>query len=498
MRKIRDSGSDGACAIRQADRIGSRTATAPRRGMTSLLAMLFLVVFAAMALGFYASTNVGAQIAANDRRTSEAQAAADSGLQFVRHHLGQITIPSATKWSSVFEEVYMALATNLEGRANLGGRIVGYDPGNPNATPPIPGTIDMPEGGNEFIDLGNGLAFRATLIQSGRQLKVKVTGRSGLTTSCARAFEITFNTVERNTSVFNWGIASPGPVVIDSTGVIQGSPTSQANILSTYKAANPITIGTGTGGGTMGTITTITGYPPVLMPNVTVGGTTDLLTINSTHVKTIAPAAAPEWPVADTAEFKPYAKNTYSSLNTLHENILIKANTNPTFADGHTVRGIVYIEQPNVVKFNGKVTIQALIVTEDSGVGNITTPTNQVYFAGNGGAKLPLEGLLTLDRAKYGFLSDYIGSFVIAPGFDVYMAGNFGTINGNIAGDKVTITGNATATINGSVIALKPNQLQIGGSTTITMQPYAGGGHAGLRFNHFYAPDRSSYVEVKP
>ena len=479
-----------------------RRVIAPRRGITSVLAMLYMIIFSALALGFYATIHVSSQVTSNDRRAAEAQAAADSGLQFVRYHLNKITIPSTVKYDAVFEELYMSLAGNIEGSTNLGVRILGYDPGRPSAVPAVPPRISIPDGANEFVDIGNGMAFRATLTKAGKKLLVKVIGRSGTTTSGARAFEITFKNVERNNSVFGYGIASPGQVVIDSTGIIQGTPTAQANILSTYQGANPITIGTGNAtnpGGTVGTLTTITGYDPVLRAGVSVGGTTNQAVIRSTHVRKLAPAAAPEWPVADTSELKRYATQPYVPGNTVYENILIRANTvpAPTFSNGMTVRGLVFIEQPNVVNFNGNVTVQALVVTEDRGVGNVTTPTNHVQFAGNGGAKLPLEGLFALD-AKYEFLREYVGSFIIAPGFAVTMTGNFGSITGNIAADKVTITGNADASVAGSVVALKAYPLQIGGSTRLTMNPIAGTPHVGLRFKHFYAPESNSYLEVRP
>jgi hypothetical protein len=353
------------------------------------------------------------------------------------------------------------------------------------------------------------MAFRATLNEApgfGHKMTVKLIGRSGAVASVPmRAFEVKFRTVDRDSTVFGYGIASPGPLLIDSTGVIQGTPAAQANILSTFKGANPVTIGTGNAtnpGGTAGTITTMSGFEPVLKSGVSVGGSTDLTVIKKDSIKKVGTAAspAPAMPLADTAELKPFAKNAYSSLNTTHENILIKANTNPTFSNGHTVRGLVYVEQPNVVKFNGNVTVQALIVTEDRGVGTVTgsNPTDYLYFAGNGGAKLPLEDLVKAEAGKFGFLEGYVGSFIVAPGFFVELTGNFGTIQGNVAGDRVTITGNSNSTVNGSIISLKPNQLLISGSTLIGMKPIAGNPHATLRFNHYYTPERDSYLEVAP
>ena len=49
--------------------------------MASVLAMLFLVIFSALAVGFYAQMNSAVQVAGNERRTNESLIAAESGLQ---------------------------------------------------------------------------------------------------------------------------------------------------------------------------------------------------------------------------------------------------------------------------------------------------------------------------------------------------------------------------------------------------------------------------------
>jgi hypothetical protein len=42
-----------------------------------MLAMLYLTLFAALAVGFYASTNTGAQVSMNEQRRCRAQGAAE-------------------------------------------------------------------------------------------------------------------------------------------------------------------------------------------------------------------------------------------------------------------------------------------------------------------------------------------------------------------------------------------------------------------------------------
>ena len=66
----------------------------PRRnGMTSVLAMLYLVLFGTLAIGFYAATNTQTQIVNNDERAARAQLAAESGMDFMRYQLGRVYVP---------------------------------------------------------------------------------------------------------------------------------------------------------------------------------------------------------------------------------------------------------------------------------------------------------------------------------------------------------------------------------------------------------------------
>src|SRR5688572_9246411 len=111
-----------------------------RRGITSLLAMLYLVIFSAVALGFYTQTNVSRQVSSSEQRLHEAQVAAESGVAFIKYHLSSLNVPHLAP-AARLEEIYMQLATRLDGSASLGGGIVGYD-GN---------AIHIPDGNANFV-----------------------------------------------------------------------------------------------------------------------------------------------------------------------------------------------------------------------------------------------------------------------------------------------------------------------------------------------------------
>ena len=72
-----------------------------RRGISSVLAMLYLTLFSALAVGFYATVNTAVQVSYNDQRAIQAFGAADSGLEFMRYQLANVSIPSTTAKTEV-------------------------------------------------------------------------------------------------------------------------------------------------------------------------------------------------------------------------------------------------------------------------------------------------------------------------------------------------------------------------------------------------------------
>src|SRR5688500_8021515 len=90
-----------------------------RRGITSAIAMIFLVLIGLMAMGFYALTTTATTISKNDRRTAKALLAAESGIQFMRNRLAHVTIPPNTSSANLLSE----LETDLKNDAYIVGNI---------------------------------------------------------------------------------------------------------------------------------------------------------------------------------------------------------------------------------------------------------------------------------------------------------------------------------------------------------------------------------------
>src|SRR5262245_20116567 len=96
------------------------------RGMACVLAMMYLVLFSTLAIGFYATTTISMQVTANDERVAKAFMATESGLDFMRYQLANVSIPPDTTPEHVLNELYTDLQDRLEGTGNLEKYTVGF------------------------------------------------------------------------------------------------------------------------------------------------------------------------------------------------------------------------------------------------------------------------------------------------------------------------------------------------------------------------------------
>src|SRR4051812_40871376 len=109
---------------RQLGRVRVRTRT---RGLTSVLAMLYLVLFGTLAVGFYAATNTANQVTANDANVARAFMASESGMDFMRYQLANVNIDPHITGDQVLDALYTELQTQLDGTGNLNGLTITKD-----------------------------------------------------------------------------------------------------------------------------------------------------------------------------------------------------------------------------------------------------------------------------------------------------------------------------------------------------------------------------------
>ena len=452
--------------------------------MVAAMAMVFLAVFGALAVGFYAATNTSAQVASNERRVVQASLAAESGMDFMRFQLAQVVIPHGTPLNQIFPSVCSQLITRLGPSANFAGK------------PIVAGGLFMylPYGNGQYVTLdSSGNRFRAILQNMGQKLRVRVIGfgSDGIT---QRIVQMDYDLAQRASAIFDYGVASRGKIVTGGSSRIKGATDpAKGSVLSTC-TTDPIPV-TIKGKEVSGDISVTNPNATIVVNGASVGGTTDPAEIFGKHVH--KGVDEPEFPTIDVTSFMPYVTNTYNTAgnNNNHVTLVncrIPANTNPTFAGGCTIQGVLYVETPNVVTFRGNADIQGVIITPNSPSG--TLATNRLDFSGSVSA----SGVESLPP-EFGDLRKLTGSFVLAPGFEVDFSGNFGTVNGSIIGSRITMTGSAEGTIMGSIINLDNTEMDVTGSSEVVIASTGTSDYpAGVFFSSTYAPLPDTYEEVKP
>jgi hypothetical protein len=158
------------------------------RGIAYVMVMLYLMLFSVLAIGFCAASNMSVQIAKNDRAVAESLAAADSGMQFARLQLSQISIQPNVSDADLPGLLAEQLGRQLDGSPNMGGRVVartGQVVFLPNDSSYIP------------IDAAAGARFQIQLAVNGRDVWVKTIGR-GNNAEISRAIQIRFRFAPRS------------------------------------------------------------------------------------------------------------------------------------------------------------------------------------------------------------------------------------------------------------------------------------------------------------
>lgn len=222
-----------------------------------------------------------------------------------------------------------------------------------------------------------------------------------------------------------------------------------------------------------------------------IGGETGQAAIDN-HVDFNAPKI--DFPVPNPGYFWPYVQNTYDSNNVLteYENVRIPAGIDPVFSGGLTLKGVVFIEAPNIVTFTGNTEITGIIV----GNGDLSDNSgeNRIIFLGTV-SSYPVTDLP--EEPQFDQLRDETGTFLMAPGFSASFGGNFETLNGAIATNGVEFFGDAGGTVDGSVINYSDTPMTLTGNNDLffnrsgtTEVP------AGFEFDIELKYDPASYSEV--
>jgi hypothetical protein len=136
-----------------------------------MLAMLYLVLFTVLAIGFYAASATSVQISTNEERMARAVLAAETGLEFMQFQMGGLNLPYGTTTTNLMDRVASALAYNLNTTPNMGGSTVTN----------TGGTIYIPSPTGWIVVGGRpNTRFQATITQTPGTLRLVVTVRGAV------------------------------------------------------------------------------------------------------------------------------------------------------------------------------------------------------------------------------------------------------------------------------------------------------------------------------
>jgi hypothetical protein len=416
-----------------------------RKGIAIIVAMIFLAIFGAFAVAMASMSTTNVEAASNQTKAGRALMSAQSGCEMMRYVLRQVKISGKVPDSDIVSRI----GTEIGEAAN--GMPVTFT------------TTSMAIASSSVtLNAAAGQSFTSRISRPDTShLVVETTGRAGAITRKVRE---TYNIITQGHSAFDFGVATKGPLNLQGNISVEGvTVASDADVyiesLNTNAALEMIGKCSIQGDVKIVNPTAI----PSLSSQASIGGEKGAAAI-ADHVDIGVPAT--DFPVPVATDFEAYATGpvmtTTNPVGSTLTNVVIAPNTNPKFTGNVTINGILYIKQPNVVDFGGNVNVTGLIVCE----GDVDFPLtgNKVIFRGGitslGVDQLPQE-------EQYVELRKETGTFLMAPGFNVSMGGNFGTLNGAIAANGVEFFGNAGGTIKGSVINYSENAMTLSGNSDL-------------------------------
>ena len=423
------------------------------RGTVLIISMIFILIFSALAVSMATISGANIQIAQNQRNANDARSCAQSGLESIRFWISRLSIPGTTAPDQRFYQISNSLQSDLT--ASGVTNIAAYYNGSSITIPTV------------TLDSAKNQSFSALILQTDSEtLRVDVTGVYGPVT---RTVSANYKFTTRAHTVFDFGVATKGPLSL--SGNVELETVNVAVGASVYIESNNSNLALSISGNSQiaGNVTIVNPTANIFLQGAKagIGGQTGQAAIDN-HISFGSPPT--EFPAPNPGYFAPYSTSiidsTTDTSDVTLDNIRIVAGTNPTFSGQVTLRGIVFIEAPNIVSFQGNTTITGLIITngeveDDSGA-------NQIIFSGNV-TSYPVTQLP--DEEQFAAIKNQTGTFLMAPGFAASFSGNFHTLNGVIAANGITFHGNAGGTVSGSVINYAETQMEMTGNSDILIYP---------------------------
>jgi hypothetical protein len=401
-----------------------------RNGSALVTCTIILVVVSAVAASLAALSAANLEMAGTQRQANRALASTESGLDIMRYWLSRVRLPSSTPPTQYLGAVIAHVQSDL-----AASNISNFRVNNDGSIPTV--MLDCASGqnfrGQWSADAGNPAVLRVT-----------VNGSSG---TAARTITVQFNIAPYHFPIFNYGIATKGPLALKYNPRVFGATAGWEADIYVESANSLIAID-------IGKNATLAGDLDIGNPQATVscGGSLNL----GGTVNKVSPDDRPEFPVPDVPHFRPYAtgpvlgKGSDFSQSS-YTNAVIAAGTDPNFtAPNVDIRGILYIEAPNKVTFGKITSLEGMIVA----AGDVNHPGDNQINLGTTDPKIPANfqsGPLP-PGAEFDALRHEQGSCILAPGFKVSFMKNFGALNGVIAASGLYFANNANTKVQGTLI----------------------------------------------
>ena len=456
-----------------------------RRGVAAILALGVLVILVVLTAAMAAQGFMEMKKSDSLRRANQARMAAEGGLGYMTAVLREVHLPSDVSEATFLTELQAALETELAGMNDSGVAVTRYGQ-----------TLSVSE-----IALPDGAFSCAVGMDTSANPPSACLTVTGRCDEFTRRTAVTFACVGKRSAVFDFGVASRGKIVINGSAEITGvNDSGEACVLSTRE--QPVAIAAGGHAMISGDLY-VTGedvdYVYIKGGGISIGGSSDISEIFDEHV--FLGTEEPDFPEINTAQYLPLAVHLVDASTDLSgtqtfNNIRIAAGTDPHFAAGTVLNGVVYVESPNVVTFTGQTTINGMIVTEDA-TGNLADC--QIEFKGTASA----PGVDALpDTEEFAEIKKHTGTVILAPSFGITMRGATNSINGLIAADQVNFIGNSNISgdLTGSIIGLKDNEMSLTGNSTIRIARPDDENSLPAGFEHPYGlvPQAGTYSEPVP
>jgi Tfp pilus assembly protein PilX len=419
-----------------------------REGAVLIIAMIFVLIFSALAVSMATISGTNAQLASNHHKVDCALGSAESGLDVERYWLDTVIFPSNTPVNKYFTTIMNSLESNMD--ANSITNIILKKP---------LGTISP-----VTLDSVTGQTFSGLMRVSDSNSYILEVFSTGGNDPITRTIKVDFNIEPYEHPIFNFGLATKGPLNYTGNPTTNGAAEAwEADIyIESSGSANALSVA----GNTNFHGDIMIGNPAAnasFGADVLIDGDQGQTAIdNHVHIG-VDPVDFPE---PDTARFSPYAtgitidsSTDLSSIPNPLVNATIAAGTDPNFPKGVNIQGILLIESPNVVTFTSNVALQGIIVGE----GDVTADpaTDRIDFMGNFSSGPYPPG------AEFDAIRQEEGSSIVAPGFAASFQGNFSTLEGVVALSGVTFSGNVNAMIKGTIINYSDIPMTVEGNATM-------------------------------